>query len=110
METNTQNKRYGTILASVLLICILAVGTFLSTEQFYSQFSTQQDALQKTSRGDKYTVNELNNTLKKNEDKDVDLPLTNELFEGSITDTQSNCRTRIESNDGTCKPTVPCEV
>lgn len=84
METNTQNKRYGTILASVLIVGILGVGTFLSTEQFYTQVSTQQDALLKTrSRGDKYTVNQLNNTLKKNEDKDKDLPITDELFEGA---------------------------
>ena len=85
METNTQSKRYGTILASVLIVGILAAGTFLSTEQFYSQVvSTQQDVLQKTSsRGGNYTVNELNNIHKKNEDKDRDLPITDVLFEGS---------------------------
>jgi len=84
METNTQSKRYGTILASVLTVGILAAGTFLSTEQFYSQVSTQQDALQKTSsRGDNYTVNRRNNIHKKNEDKDRDLPITDKLFEGS---------------------------
>jgi len=84
METNTQSKRYGTILASVLIVGILAAGTFLSTEQFYSQVSTQQDALQKTtSRGGNYAVNQLNNIHKKNEDKDRDLPTTDVLFEGS---------------------------
>ena len=97
METNTQSKRYGTILASVLILVILAAGTFLSTEQFYTKFSTQgtpqhYDALQKTSRG-KYTVNELNNIHKKNEDKDRDLPITDVLFEGSNND-------KVSSGDG----------
>ena len=83
METNTRNKQYGTILASVLILVILAIATFLSTEQFYTKFSTQgtpqhYDALQKTSRG-KYTVN----IHKKNEDKDRDVPITDELFEGA---------------------------
>ena len=95
METNTRSKRYGTILASVLIVGILAVGTFLSTEQFYTQVvSTQQDALQTTSRGGKYTVNEMNNTHKKSEDKDRDLPITDVLFEGSNNDNE------VSSGDG----------
>ena len=98
METNTRNKQYGTILASVLILVILAAGTFLSTEQFYTKFSTQgtpqhYDALQQTGRGN-YTVNtQLNNIHEKNIDKDKDLPITDVLFGGSNND-------KVSSGDG----------
>ena len=90
------SSRSPTNTTSILIIGILAIGTFLSTKQFYTEFSsttpdlandqllqTVDTSSSKSSRGGNSTTsNHLR--IQKDVDDDIkDLPIAEELFEGA---------------------------
>ena len=94
--TQRQQRQYTTILTSTLIIGILAIGVFTSTEQFYTELSTPTRTIEvtsnllqtvdtrsdKSSSGNSTTSNHLRVQQKDNDDA-KHLPIATELFEGA---------------------------
>ena len=92
-----QQRQYTTILTSILIIGLLAIGTFLSTRQFYTELSTPTRTIEVTNNllqtvdtasskssigGNSTTPNHLR--VQQKDDNDAKhLPITEELFEGA---------------------------
>ena len=94
--TQRQQRQYTTILTSILIIGLLAIGTFLSTRQFYTELSTPTRTIEVTTSllqtadtssksiigGNSTIPNHLR--VQQNVDDDAKhLPITEELFEGA---------------------------